>query len=74
MWPPEMHAGGAADEREDHAAEGPGDALPWTPAVAHLLLGDLLTRPPPRQHAGVEEEEGGHHELGDAGAVEGTTT
>ncbi|WVZ73081.1 hypothetical protein U9M48_021429 [Paspalum notatum var. saurae] len=59
-------AGGAVDEREDHAAEGPGDALD---AHGGALAG-RLAHAHHRQDADVEEEEGGH-ELGDARAVEG---
>ena len=56
----------AVHQREDHAAEGPGDALD-----AHgAALAARLAHPHHRQDADVEEEEGGH-ELGDPGAVQG---
>ena len=63
---PPRHPRGAVDEREDHAAERPRDALD-----AHgAALGGGLAHAHHRQHRHVEEEERGH-ELGDAGAVEG---
>jgi hypothetical protein len=59
-------AGGAVDEGEDHAAEGPGDALDADGGALGGGLGDAHDG----EDGDVEEEEGGD-ELGDAGAVEG---
>uniref|UniRef100_A0A0E0DH10 Uncharacterized protein n=1 Tax=Oryza meridionalis TaxID=40149 RepID=A0A0E0DH10_9ORYZ len=59
-------AGGAVDEGEDHAAEGPGDALDADGGA----LGGGVVDPHDGEDGDVEEEEGGH-ELGDPGAVEG---
>ena len=59
-------AGGAVDEDEDHATEGPGDAEEADPAAGAVLLlvadngGD----------GDVEEEQGGN-EFGDESSVEG---
>lgn len=61
-------AGGAVDEGEDHAAEGPGDAQ-HADAAARLGLGLALV-PDDGGQRDVHEEQRGH-ELGDDGAVQG---
>ena len=68
---PAGHAGGAVDEEEDRAAEGPGDAEEADAAarlaVAALVLAPLV--PDHRGHRHVQEQQR-RHELGDRRAVQ----
>eukprot|EP00252_Welwitschia_mirabilis_P027733 TRINITY_DN95_c0_g2_i1.p2 TRINITY_DN95_c0_g2~~TRINITY_DN95_c0_g2_i1.p2 ORF type:complete len:282 (-),score=-6.92 TRINITY_DN95_c0_g2_i1:323-1168(-) len=59
--------GGAVDEREDHASEGPRDAL-----YAHAVLADVVGALDAHdgEYGDVEEKKSGH-ELGYAGSPEG---